>query len=106
MTRPEIEPRTSRIPCEHSDHSFTEPQCRPVTISPCFIGFVLESAQNHAGTDETVPMLLAARARTHTEPTSITGEESTWPDRDSNPGPLAYRASTLTPELPSHTVDL
>ena len=38
---------------------------------------------------------------------SVTGEEkSTWPDRDSNPGPLAYRASTLTTELPSHTVDL
>ena len=28
----------------------------------------------------------------------------TWPDRDSNPGSLAYRASTLTAELPSHTV--
>ena len=54
--RPEIEPRTSRIPCEHSDHSFTEPQCRPVTISPCLIGLVRESAQNHAGTDETVPL--------------------------------------------------
>ena len=34
------------------------------------------------------------------------GGKSTWPDRDSNPGPLAYRASTLTTELPSHTVDL
>ena len=28
----------------------------------------------------------------------------TWPDRDSNPGSLAYRASSLTAELPSHTI--
>ena len=34
------------------------------------------------------------------------GGKSTWPDRDSNPGPLADRASTLITELPSHTVDL
>ena len=34
------------------------------------------------------------------------GGKSTWPDWDSNPGPLAYRASTLTTELPCHTVDL
>ena len=38
----------------------------PVTISPCLIRFVPESARNHAGTDETVPLPLAARARTHT----------------------------------------
>ena len=37
-----------------------------MTISPCLIRFVPESAWNHAGTDETVPLLLAARARTHT----------------------------------------
>ena len=37
----------------------------------------------------------------------VTGEEkSTWLDQDSNPGPLADRASTLTTGLPSHTVDL
>ena len=34
------------------------------------------------------------------------GGKSTWSDRDSNPGPLAYRTSTLTTELPSHRVDL
>ena len=33
------------------------------------------------------------------------GGKSTWPDRNSNPGPLAYRASTLITELLSHTVD-
>ena len=37
-----------------------------MTISPCLIRFVPESARNHAGTDETVPMLLAARVWTHT----------------------------------------
>ena len=32
----------------------------------------------------------------------------TWEEKlqDSNPGPLAYRANTLTTELPSHIVDL
>ena len=43
-------------------------------------------------------------------PTLVTkchrGGKTTWPDRDSNPGPLENRASTLTTELPSHTVDL
>ena len=85
MTRPEIEPRTSRIPCEQSDHSATEPQCQPVTISPCFIRFI--------------PLLLAARARTHTEPPSVTGEKSTWSDRDSNPGPLKYRVTQSTYDI-------
>ena len=37
---------------------------------------------------------------------NFTGGEKTWPDRDSNPGRLAYRASTLPTELPSHLVDL
>ena len=41
----------------------------------CLIKFVPESARNHAGTDETVPLLLAARARTHTEPPNVIGEE-------------------------------
>ena len=31
MARPGLEPRTSRIPCEHSDHWATEPHGRPVT---------------------------------------------------------------------------
>ena len=31
------------------------------------------------------------------------GGKSIWPDQNSNPGPLAYRVSTLTTELPSHT---
>ena len=34
------------------------------------------------------------------------GRKKSWPDRDSNPGPLAYRASTLPTELPSHLVIL
>ena len=58
--------RASHIPSEHSDHWDTEPHGRPMTISFCLIRFVLESARSHAETNETVPMLLAARARTHT----------------------------------------
>ena len=34
------------------------------------------------------------------------GGKSTWPDRDSNSGPLTYRGSALTIELQSLTVDL
>ena len=56
-------------------HWATEPLDRPVTFSPCLIRFVPESARIHAGTVETVPLLLAARARTHTEPPNVTGAE-------------------------------
>ena len=65
MARLGLEPRTSRIPCEHSDHLDTEPHGRPVIISPYLIRFVPETARNHAGTDETVPTLFATRAQTH-----------------------------------------
>ena len=67
--------------------------------------FVPESARNHARTDETVPLLLAAQAWTHAEPPNVTGEEiAQVPDREPKKIPLAYRASTLTTELLSHTV--
>ena len=92
MARPGLEPRTSRIPCEHSDHWATEPHGLPVTISPCLIRFVPQSARNHAGTNETVPLLLAARARAHTEPPNVTGEEKAH-------GPTGTRTQDL-----SHTV--
>ena len=60
--------------CEHSGHWATEQHGRPVTISSYLIRFVPESARNHAETDDTVPLLLAAQARTHTEPPNVTGE--------------------------------
>ena len=34
------------------------------------------------------------------------GKKSRWPDWDLNPGTLTYSTSSLTTELPSHTVDL
>ena len=51
--------RTPRIPCEHSDYWTSKPHSRPVTISHWLIRFVPESARNHAGTGETVPLLLS-----------------------------------------------
>ena len=106
MARPGLEPWTSRRPCEHSDHWATEPHGRPVTISPCLIRFVPESARNHVGTDETVPMLLAARARTHTEPPNVTGEEKAHGSTGTRTQdlsqtvralwPLSYRATRST----------
>ena len=56
-----LEPRTSHRPCEHSDHWATQPHGQLVTISPCLIRLVPESARNHAKPDETVPLLLAAQ---------------------------------------------
>ena len=48
---------------------------RPVTISICLIRFIPESTRNHAGTDETVPLLPASQTWTHTEPQNVKGEE-------------------------------
>ena len=49
-------------------------------------------------------LLLAAQTWTHTEPSNVTGEETVYgPTGDSNRGPLAYRARTLTTELKNHT---
>ena len=48
---------------------------RLVTFPPCLIRFVPESARNHVGTDEPVSLLLAARARTLTDPQNVTGAE-------------------------------
>ena len=58
----------------------------------------------YAGTDETVPLLLAARVRTYTGHQMSQGRKKHM--ARPNPGPLAYRSSTLTTELPSHTADL
>ena len=75
VVRPGLEPRVSRLPCEHSNRWATESHDQPVTNSPCLNRFVPESARNHVGTDDTVSLLLAARARTHTEPPNVTGKE-------------------------------
>ena len=65
----------------------TEIPGHTVRISPCLNRFVTELLGTMTETNETVNLLLAARARTHTSQ----GEVKT--DRDSN------RASTLTTEL-------
>ena len=46
-----------------------------MTISTCLIRFIPESTRNHAGTDETVPLLPAAQTRIHTEPQNIKGKK-------------------------------
>ena len=97
MARPGLEPRTSRRPCEHSDHWATEPHGRPATISPCLIRFVPESARNHAETDETIPLLLAAQARTHTEPPNVTGEEKAHGPTGTRTQDLSHSVRALWP---------
>ena len=87
--RPGLEPRTPRRSCEYSDHWAIGPHGRPVTSFPCLIRFVPESARNHAGTDETVPLLLAARARTHTELPNVTGVKKAH-------GPIGTRTQDLS----------
>ena len=49
---------------------------RHMTISICLIRFIPESTRNHAGADETVPLLPAAETWTHTEPQNVKGEET------------------------------
>ena len=56
---------------------------------PCLIRFLNESAQNHAETDETVPLLLTIWARTHTEPPNVTEEETAQ-------GPTGTRIQNLS----------
>ena len=85
----------------------TKPLGRPATISPCLNRFVPESARNHAGTDETVPLLLAARARTHTEPPNVTGEEKAHGPTGTRTQDLSHTVRALQPAEPQrHTVDL
>ena len=59
-------------------HAITElkshTHCRPVTISIYLIRFIPESTGNHAGTDQTVPVLPAAQTLTHTDPQNVKGE--------------------------------
>ena len=105
MARPGLEHRTSRTPCEHSSqlsYRATRSTCDNPP-HPRLNRFVPESARNHAGTDETVPLLLAARTRTHTEPPNITGEENAHDPTGTRTQDLSH---TVPTELPSHTVDL
>ena len=105
VARSGLQPRVSRLPCEHfttelSSHMSTG------YIFPCLIRFIPESARNHAGTDETVSfrLLLAARARTHTEPPNVTG-----PEKDRDPTGTRTQGLSLTVRalrLPlSYTID-
>ena len=85
----------------------TEPHGQPATISPCLNRFVPESARNRAGTDETVPLLLVARAQTHTEPPNVKGEKKAHGPNGTRTQDLSQTVRALKPtELPSHTVDL
>ena len=86
MARPGLEPKTSRIPYDHSDHWATSHTADPWQFPPAY----LDSSPNLLGK-------LAGKWHG--------GGNSTWPDRDSNPRPLAYHTSTLTIELPSLTID-
>ena len=97
MAQPWLQPRTSRILCEHSDHWATQPHGRSVTITPCLMRFVPESSRNHAGRNRRDSPFAARSQSTdaHWATKYYWGGKSTWPDKESNPGPLAYRASTL-----------
>ena len=81
---------------------------RLVTVSICLIRFIPESARNHAGTDETVPLLPTAQTWTHTEPQNVKGEEKLQitftPAEDRTRDPLhahqnLYRAAIKSKEI-------
>ena len=90
-------------------HTVRTPLSYRATRSTCdnfpLLRFVPESAQNHAETDETVLLLLAARARTHTGHQMSLGRKKHMarPGLEPRTSRIPY---TLTTELPSHTVDL
>ena len=71
----------SRLPCEHSANRASEPLGRYF----------------YARCPSREPKLSYQMSQ---------GMKKSWPDRDSNPEPLAYRASILPTELPSHLVVL
>ena len=87
--------RTSHIPSKHSDHWDTEPHGRPMTICSCLIRFVLESARNHAGTNETVPMLLAAMPKPMRQSLCCS-----QPCRNQWDSPYAARSPSTDPHWP------
>ena len=80
---------------------------RSLIFSPCLNKFVPESARNNGGTTRHAHYDAGCPSR---EPTlnhqMSQGRKKSWPDRDSNPGPLAIRETTLPTELPSHRVVL
>ena len=90
-----FEPRTSRIyrartqTTELKSHTHR----RPVAISICLKRFIPESTRNHAGTDETVPLLPATQKWTHTEPHYVKGEEKL---------PIIYTPAEYRPREPLH----
>ena len=84
-----------------------EPRGSPLTFSPCFIRFVPESGRNNGGLKRHA--LFDACCPSHNPTLNhqlLQGRKKWWPDRHLNPGPLAYCASTLPNELPSHLVIL
>ena len=82
MARRGLEPRASRLPCEHSANWATKPLGWP--------GFESQSSYDFPPN----------------WPPNVTGEEKLWPDQDSNPGPLTNHVSTMPTELTSHLVFL
>ena len=97
-TRPDRDSNPGPLACRASTLAnwATEPHWRPATISPSLNRFVPESSRNHAGTLRDSPF--AARSPStdqHWATKFHRGGKCTRPDRNSNPGPLSYRASTL-----------
>ena len=76
-------------------------------VDRSLIRFVPECARNNAGTDETDPVLLTARAQTHTKPHQQSQKRRknvAWPERESRTSRLP--CEHFTTELSSHLVDL
>ena len=80
---------------------------RPLTLFPLLNEIRPRICSEQRRNDETCIFYARCPSREPTLSHEMSqGREKSWPDRDSNPGPLAYRASTLHTELPSHMVVL
>ena len=101
MARPGLEPRPLAYRARTLANWATEPHCRPATISPCLNRFVPESARSRAGTDETVPLLLTARARTHTGHQISQGRKKHMarPGLEPRTSRIPYRATRSTCDI-------
>ena len=75
-----------------------------VTVDATEDSLELKDSSNVNGRKET-EMHPSQERHSETEKCHRQGKR-TWPEGDSNPGSLPYRASTLTAELPSHTISL
>lgn len=91
--QPRLEPRASGVTCQHSNHWATYSPFHGRNSSLNLRGEFYEWRKCCETCYKGVTVRFVRWAQ------NVTGGEKSSPNRNSNPGPLAYRASTLTTEI-------